>query len=251
MKVVPPAGYQHLRVRGGYVMAAAGIATWAEEAIGACGSLERYARRQPGAQAIAGRGPGYLVDLGATGTGVVRRLRHGGLLAAFTGDRFFGGGVPRPINELLTSELLAGRGIDTPRVLAACVYPSLWHYRGEVLRTYHAECTDLASYLFGSDRPDAVRAVAVVAAARMADRLAAAGVFHPDYNAMNLLVQPEPPDLRVLVIDLEKSEPCAARPERARVRMRRRLAHSLAKLAARAGRPLPAEVWDALDSPRG
>jgi hypothetical protein len=249
MNVAPPAGYQHLRVRGGYMLAAAAIATWAEEAIGACGSLEHYARRQPGVQVIAGRGPAYLVDLGTTGTGVVRRLRHGGRLAAFTGDRFFDRRLPRPINELLTSVLLAGRGIDTPRVLAACVYPSLWHYRGEVLRTYHAECTDLASYLFGSDRPDAVRAVAT--AARMADRLAAAGVFHPDYNAMNLLVQPEPPDLRVLVIDLEKSASCAARPERARVRMRRRLAHSLAKLAARAGRPLPAEVWDALEGPLG
>jgi len=175
----------------------------------------------------------------------VRWLRHGGLLRAITGDRFFSLGRPRPINELVTAVRLREHGIATPQVWAACVYPAPGFYRGEVLRAFHADWTDLSTYLFTRSVPATEGRRALAEAMRLATRLAECGVCHTDFNAGNVLVRDEP-DFGVMVIDLENAAACALRSEAARQRMQKRLLHSLSKHALRAGRTLSEELQGGL-----
>lgn len=234
-----PADYVRLNVRGGYILASSALAGWAGEQVQLHGSLEASARTDPGRREISGRGVAYVVELPHGQMGMVRRLRHGGLLAFATADRFLRWGLPRPENELRVCMHLLQHGIETPQVLAACVYPRSWYYRGELLRAYLEDGKDLASYLFESDVSDALRQDALHRAAHLASRLAGSGVCHTDYNARNLLVQPQGDGIRLLVIDLEKSVACTPGSGRAARRMRRRLAQSLDKFTLRYGRTLP------------
>jgi len=244
MKGPLPTDYVRLPVRGGYLVASSALAGWAEEQVQLHGSLEASARQTPGCREIFGRGAAYVIDLPNGQKGMVRRLRHGGMLAFATADRFLRWGLPRPLNELQVSLHLKQYGIASPPVLAACVYPRSWYYHGELLRAYLEEGTDLASYLFESDVSEAQRQEALERATHLASRMAESGVCHTDYNARNLLVQRQGNALRLLVIDLEKSKPCTPGSERAAQRMRRRLGQSLDKLALRYGRTLPALAYE-------
>jgi hypothetical protein len=241
-----PSGILQLTVRGGYLMAREDVAAWASEQIQAYGSLERFAQQQPEARELSGRGPAYRIPLRSGGFGLVRKLRHGGLLAGITADRFIKRGVPRPINELLTSAYLRGRGIDTPEVLAACVYEGTGYYRGEVMRAFLSDCTDLAEFLLDLEQPEGMREQAVAAAAHLAVKLAHSGVCHTDFNAKNILVKPQGNTLSVLVIDLEKSARCPAPSPRAAWRMRSRLLGSLEKLEAHSRWPLGLRIGELL-----
>lgn len=241
-----PPGFLQLTVRGGYLLAREHLAAWASERIQIHGSLERFAQQQPQARAIRGRGPAYRIPLESGGFGLVRKLRHGGMLAGITADRFIKRGVPRPINELLTSAYLRGRGIDTPEVLVACVYAGTGYYRGEVMRAFLSDCTDLAEFLSDLEQPEALREQAVAAAAALAARLAHSGVCHTDFNARNILVRPQGNTLTVQVIDLEKSARCPAPSPRAAWRMRSRLLGSLEKLESRLARPLGLRIGQLL-----
>lgn len=246
MNVAIPAGFLERQVRGGFMVALDAMAAWASKQVQAHGSLERFARLQPNPREIRGRGPAYLVDVPGGGKGIVRRLRHGGLLAGITGDRFLPEAVPRPVNELLLSFYLRSCGVETPEVLAACVFPGLCHYTGEILRAFHPDGTDLAEFLFESEAPEWQRERAVALAASLATRLAQAGICHSDYHARNLLVRYEDSELHVLVLDLEKARRGTFASMRMARYMRRRLLRSLKKRQERSRQKLSAHVWSRL-----
>lgn len=226
-------------------MAAEQICDWVGRTLEHHGSLFEYAGTVPGHRVVHGRGKAYVLSLSpaAPGMGMVRWLRHGGLLRAFTGDRFLALGRPRPVNELLTSVRLREQGIATPQVWAACVYPTAGFYRGEVLRAFHTEWMDLATFLLEKPTPAEEGCRALSEAAKLPARLAGCGVCHTDFNAMNVLVREEP-DFGVMVIDLEKAAACAQGSAAARRRMEKRLARSLSRLQRKKGRRLPDEMRD-------
>lgn len=221
----PPAGYVLCELGRARLLVAEPLSDWVRQIVEQHGSLYRYAR-DASCGDVAGRGPAFIVPLPAElGLGFVRWLRHGGLLARFTGDRFLRRGTPRPENELLMARRLAACGLATPRVWAACVYPGALWYRGEVLRAWRSDCTDLAAFL-GSPSTSAEAARNTLARAReFASELAACGVCHVDFNARNVLVPADGSPLAV--IDLEKAVACRPNSRRAAIRMEKRLLHSL------------------------
>ncbi len=87
----------------------------------AAGTLYDFARRQPEAQALAGRQPAFAIST-PTGAGamVVRHNRHGGLFARLTGDRFLP--PTRAPREFDLSARLRAAGVPTPPILAYVVY---------------------------------------------------------------------------------------------------------------------------------
>lgn len=237
-------GYRSIQAGHAQLLVFEPFADWIAVHVKTHGTLYRYAQSLSQPRSVRGRSKAFVIDTPGVGTGLglVRWLTHGGALRAFTGDRFLSRGLPRPENELATALKLADSGVMTPQVLAAGVYSSLGFYRGEVLRAYHPEAVDLAGYLFERGTTvDAARS-ALTRTGRVAARLAECGVFHPDFNARNLLL--ESPAQEMSVIDLEKAKACPPGSEAARRRMTGRLVHSLAKLARQSGQVLPAGWQD-------
>ena len=114
----PPPGYERLAGDG---IDAVGLSTLAGPLTEALqqGTFYDYAARHPDARTLAGRGIVYAVPLPPPGPlvrAVVRRSRHGGLLAPLTGERFLG--RTRAPRELRTALRLERLGVATPKLLA-------------------------------------------------------------------------------------------------------------------------------------
>lgn len=182
-----PAGYVPLVASGAR---AVGLASLAEPLTAAleAGTFYDYAARRPDARALTGRGVAYAVALpdGATRV-VVRRSRHGGMLASFTGERF----VPptRAPRELATALRLAESGVRTPEVVAFATYPA-----GAALRRADVVTREVAGGLdvpaaFGAPPDDDERRALLGAMAQLLAALTAAGARHPDLNVKNILLR--------------------------------------------------------------
>ena len=201
------------------------------------GSFYGYAEHHPEARPLAGRGVAYAVPLpeGAARV-VVRRSRHGGLLAPLTGDRFYW--RTRAASELQISLDLARRGVPTPEVVAYATYAALpLGRRADVVTREVPFARDLAAAMhYGSA---AERREALAATGRLLAQMAAAGVRHPDLNLRNILLAHDANGaLEAVVIDVDRvwfDEPGAPRAAEANVR---RLARSADKLSERHGVPI-------------
>lgn len=171
---------------------------------GAGGTLYDYASHHPEARPLAGRGVAYAVPLpGGAANVVVRRSRHGGLLAPITGENFLGS--TRAPHELEVSLELEAAGIPTPQVLAYAMYPSSRMFRrSDVLTQEIEDSHDLATALL--DTPDGERRTAMlVSAGRLLAQLTVAGVRHPDLNLKNILLAPdENGDVLAMLLDVDR-----------------------------------------------
>lgn len=157
---------------------------------GAGGTLYDYASHHPEARPLAGRGVAYAVPLpGGAANVVVRRSRHGGLLAPITGESFLGS--TRAPHELEVSLELDAAGIPTPQVLAYAMYPSSRMFRrSDVLTQEIEDSRDLATAML--DAADGESRTAMLASTgRLLAQLTAAGVRHPDLNLKNILLAPD------------------------------------------------------------
>lgn len=117
------------------------------------GTLFEYARRHPRAERLQGRGPLYAIPAKGSVSErwwVVRHYRRGGAVARWLGDRYLRVSAQRPLRELRASEELRRRGIETPRIVAAAIYPSGLFYRADVATERVQHAVDLAQALFGS-----------------------------------------------------------------------------------------------------
>jgi hypothetical protein len=151
------------------------------------GSFYAYASRDPRARALAGRAVAYAVSLpSAAARVVVRRSRHGGLLAAITGDRF--APPTRAPRELQTAVRLTAAGVPTPEVVAFATYPAGPFRRADVVTREIAGAADLPAVLAEPMSDDQRRAVLAAVARLLAD-LTVAGARHPDLNVKNILIQ--------------------------------------------------------------
>lgn len=186
MSTVLPDGYIALSARSAQGVGLMSLRLPLEAALGA-GSFYAYAERAVDARPLAGRGVAYAVALpGDAARVVVRRSRHGGLLAALTGDRFTA--PTRAPYELDTALRLTALGVRTPEVIAFATYPAGVFRRADVVTREIPGSADLAAVLAEPMSEDRRRAV-LAAVARLVAELTIAGARHPDLNIKNILVQ--------------------------------------------------------------
>lgn len=217
----------------------------------AAGTLHGWASAHPDRRALGGRGQAWRVPAPAAAPEgprywVVRHYVRGGSVAApLLGDRYTRAGVPRPFAELRASERARGRGVRTPRVLAAASYPAgLLFRRGDLVTEWIEGAADLARVLFeGARRSE--REASLRTAGELVRELAGAGIEHVDLNAANVALRPAPDGPEAWVLDLDRARVHPEPVVGAGVRMLARLERSLARLGAASGAPLGGSEWDA------
>lgn len=166
-------------------------------------TLHEFAARQAGARALAGRGTAWATALPNGVEVVVRHARHGGALAAVTGDLFLA--PTRAPRELATALRLAHAGVPTAELVAYAVYPALGPF---------ARADVATRALRGADFPDAWRAAGDATArtallgalATLLGALRAAGALHPDLNLKNVFITPAAGGPTALVLDVDRVE---------------------------------------------
>ncbi|MDQ3696523.1 MAG: hypothetical protein M3373_00650 [Gemmatimonadota bacterium] len=198
-----PAGYAHFALGGSEIVALAPLAGSIRDAMRE-GSLYEYAAHHAQGRPIAGRGVAFAVPLPDGETrAVIRRSRHGGLLAPLTGERFL---VPtRAPRELNVSLRLTRCGIPTPDVIAYATYPAgMLLRRADVATREVPGGRDLGALL--TDGPgDAGKREALEAVALLVARLTETGVRHPDLNVKNiLLARDENEELVAWLLDVDR-----------------------------------------------
>lgn len=258
--LTPPSNVHEVRAEAGVAWSVPAAQAWALETLDAGGTLYDAAAAAEDVVELRGRGPVYAFAVRG-GRWVVRRCRRGGAMAPLLGERFLRVGAPRPFLEMAASDEAMKRGIPTPRVLVAAVYPDGPFYRGDVVTEYVAGSRDLASLLFGAEAPETgavahaaveepeVREAALRDAGYMIARMARAGVEHPDLNAKNVLLEWQEERVSAFLVDLDRVRvhpPGAALPAGP---MHQRLARSLRKFERAAGRRLTGSEWEALAEP--
>ncbi|HEU6449891.1 MAG TPA: lipopolysaccharide kinase InaA family protein [Gemmatimonadaceae bacterium] len=185
-RAAPPAGYERLVDGDVDAVGLSDLADPLRRALEA-GSFYEYAEHHPDARILQGRGIAYAVPLPeSTVQVVVRRSRHGGLLAPLTGERFLG--HTRAPRELETALRLERNGVATPRVIAYATYPdTALTRRADVLTAEVEGARDLAAEIMAAEGralgEDLVTAVAALIAS-----MTIAGARHPDINIKNILV---------------------------------------------------------------
>lgn len=232
-----------LRVSGARLRVLRSAAEEVRAALEAWGTLYDFAARHPAASPGAGRGAVHMVET-PVGRWAVRRYRRGGR-ARWLGERYLRLGEPRPFRELAASDALRARGVATPEVVAAVVYPSgVWYSADLATRTVPGART-LAAVLFErKESVDPAPEAAAGAAGAAVRTLHDAGGLHADLNLDNLVVAAGSAPA-VWVLDLDR---CRVLPEigaRRRRRMLDRFWRSAAKWEADTGRPLERAVREA------
>ena len=181
-----PAGYTRFEAVGAEVVARETHAGAVRRAMDGS-SLYAFAAQHPARRELRGRGAAYAVPLPDSEMRVVvRHSRHGGLLAAVTGDRFLA--PTRAPHELATSLRLSSAGVATPELIAYAIYRAGGPLRRSDVAT--REVTggrDLAD-LLGDAQARRDLAGVFDATALLLRALARAGARHRDLNAANVLV---------------------------------------------------------------
>lgn len=188
MPALPPEGYRRIQAAGVHGVAREALAPSLLTVL-AQGTLYDHARRRADRRELVGRGPVYAVRIDDTPV-VIRRVRHGGLFAAITGDLFIG--PTRAPYELAVSARLRESGVATPEVMAYVVYragPGL--SRADVLTREVDDAADLLTVL-GSGSTLADRAGAWDAVRVLIADLTRVGAVHADLNVKNVLIVPAP-----------------------------------------------------------
>lgn len=215
-------------------------------------AMGRGARRMRGGDDPlgAGRGAVRTVPAGRLGRAAVRRFLRGGLASRFVRDRYLLGDRAR--SELILTDELYRMGLPVPEPLAAVRREEAVGYRAALATRLIRDVRPLSSLLAeggddDNDGPAAHEGTSPPAGTLMAragtsvGRLHAAGVFHADLNAHNLLLDPRRPERPAHVVDLDRGRrlPGSLPWPLARANLRR-LRRSLRKLDLGAG----LEAWD-------
>ena len=250
VSVTPPGGFDPVTRGETWAFAVPAALPWLDDVLNSRRTLHAWAGEHPDRTTLQGRGDVYSVPAPAPGPDasprwVVRHYYRGGLLARHLRDRYLAVGDPRPVLEARAATEARKRGIPTPSVVAGAVYQGGMFYRADLVTEEIPHAADLAHVLFADDAlvdPE----TALTAAGALVRRLEVAGVFHPDLNAKNILLQPLEGGARAHLVDLDRCCPRVAGVPAPAYPMRRRLERSLRKTEARAGRFLPDGAWSAL-----
>jgi len=134
---------------------------------------------------MVGRGPVYAITIHGVRV-VVRRGRHGGLLAPLTRDVFVG--ATRAPYELDVATRLHDGGVATPEILAYATYragPGL--RRVDIVTREIANAADLLTVLGPTTAPTERDAV-WESVDLLIENLTRVGALHADLNAKNVLI---------------------------------------------------------------
>jgi tRNA A-37 threonylcarbamoyl transferase component Bud32 len=168
------------------------------------GTLYDFAAHAPHARPLRGRGTAFAVALPNGGPAVVvRRSRHGGVVAELTGDRFLA--PTRAPRELRTALRLARLGVPTPELVAYATYDAGGPFRrADVVTREIPSGRDLGAVLMETS-PGEERADSWAAVTRLLVWMSNGGVRHPDLNAANILLAPDVNDtLEAWLLDVDR-----------------------------------------------
>lgn len=228
-----PAGYTRLVVRDTTVIVRHDAVAGVQDALRETRTLHCWAATVPGAKAFQGRATAWGTTLPRGGPAVVvRHARHGGLLAALTGDRFLWPG--RAPWELEVSERLRAAGVPTPAVVAYALYPAGPGFcRCDVATARLPEGADFPHAWAEADGDD--RESMLTATAALVRALGLVGAHHEDLNAKNVYLAREGRGWRAYALDVDRVRFLRPGDGRAAALNLARLLRSLRKGRERAG----------------
>lgn len=198
-------------------------------------------RAQDRATAAPGGRGGIVFAHTPHGDWALRHYRRGGLVARVLGDRYLWSDdeSTRSFAEFRLLHGLAERGFDVSRPVAARYRRSGTHYRADLITQFIPD----ASTLTWRARHEGIDGVTARRVGSAIARLHAAGVYHADLNAHNVLIDAH----KVWLIDFDRGEMRA--PQRAWQSANvARLKRSLVKIGAAADGEAAFErdVWEPL-----
>jgi len=254
-------GFEVLDHPGAWGLARPEATPWVRYVLEGGDTLHPAAGADRDALVVEGRRPVYVIPAkvrnadGSQGPGLrwaVRRFARGGrVLPTLLGDRFLRWGIPRPVHEARVSEEARRRGVPTPRVVAAMVYPRGPFYRADLVTEFIPEATDLVEDLFDTRRKGpggaAERLDALRAAGALVLSMARAGLRHEDLHAGNILLQWEGAAPRGFILDLDRARALPLGNRASPGPMLRRLKRSLRKWEGRTGLRISQREWATLD----
>ncbi|MEO8803956.1 MAG: 3-deoxy-D-manno-octulosonic acid kinase [Rudaea sp.] len=159
-----------------------------------------YWRAQSRADDVQGGRGGVSYVRAPFGDCVLRHYRRGGMVARVMGDRYLwtGGERTRGFAEFRLLAELSGRGMHVPAPVAARYRKQGVHYRADLITRRIANTQELAT-LVRHGRCD--KSVAIKVGRSIAE-FHAAGVYHADLNAHNILLDDE----NVWIVDFDRGE---------------------------------------------
>jgi len=222
-----PEGFEPVRERGGLAAVRVDVKAALVDA-GVTDAARLRELRSAGAPAGRGRGQVVSFPLGpAPGERVALRHCHrGGVLGRLLGDRYASPG--RFFEELRVCEAARRAGVPAPECLAVIAIRRGAFWRGDLLFRELPDATSLESWLRQGPSPEALRGVS----SRLAEafgRLVAAGIYHPDLHAANVLVQERGGGPHVCLIDFDRAHIADPLPPKLRDRMLFRFNRALVK----------------------
>ncbi len=250
---------------GATVLCRQEAAAWVRYVLESGQRIYEAAAEERGALALEGRSTLFVIPAKgggsaheAPGTGKTGRrwavrhyVRGGRLVPLVLGDRYLKGRKIRPFQETLASAAARRRGVPTPRVVAAAVYPAGLFYRGDLVTEFVEDSSDLIGTLFDAERKGAGGALerqdALQAAGALIRRMAEAGILHRDLHAGNILLQWEGSAPRPYLLDLDRCEVLSPGRRAGSGRMLSRLRRSLRKWEGWSGLRLSAKEWETLE----
>jgi len=235
-----PSGYEAARMAGAIVIVRHGLGDFVERVVREHGSLDAFARRHATAT-MPGRTAAHVIEAPG-GRWVVRHYVRGGVMAPL-GDRYLRLFGRRPYQELWASAFARARGVETPAVAAAAIYPAGIFYRGDLATALVADAADLADTSLGQQRRDGHdRQLAWHAAGRLVRDAAEAGVVHADLNLRNILVAWRMGVPRPQLLDLDRCRIVQRASPRDLAVMTHRLERSAHKFERQTGETLASEL---------
>jgi len=182
-----------------------------------------------GEDVSSGRGGARRLTLPGGKVVYVRQYLRGGLVRFFVRE-FFLLRPPRPVRELEATETARAGGCHVPIVHAVAVEESGPFYRGWIVTSAIEGARAFIDVLAAGD--EATRAALLAAAGSAIRDLHDAGVYHPDLNGHNLLLDSGG---KVAVIDFDRAVVAAPGLHRLARKGCDRFWRSLGKLAAERG----------------
>ena len=253
-------GFDVVEHPGARVLARPEVVPWVRVVLGGGQSLHAASARDKDALRLEGRDPVFVIPAKIPkGEGTISRdawavrhyVRGGRLFPKLLGDRYFKSRRVRPYHEVEASEAARSRGIPTPKVMAAAMYPTGPFYRGDMVTTFVPDASDLVDALFDTRRKGAGGAAerldSLRAAGELVRRMAEVGLRHRDLHARNILLEWQGAAPRTHLLDLDRCEVGPAGVPLSPTSMHLRLRRSLKKWEHRTGIHILDKEWDALD----
>jgi len=167
-------------------------------------SVRHWARHTSLRGAIGGRGNTWILA-GSDGEWVLRHYRRGGVVRYFNQDLYLWQGLEntRPWREWRLLSYLYMRGLPVPQPVAAQVVRYGLAYRGDLITCLIPDTHSLAARLHASD----IESLPWDRIGACIRRFHAAGVYHADLNAHNILIDSHD---QIYLVDFDRGERRAA-----------------------------------------